>query len=127
MIDRSKDQYLSVTYAKFFINQTNGSRDIVKCTSKHKGCTSKHRSFWQRFPFLFLSGFNGPGPSVATLAVIKHTILLNWEPLRRRVGVHPKRRILNNCIMERLSVKIINCTYLPSYALAVTTNYDLPP
>ena len=42
MIDRSKDQYLSVIYAKFFINQTNGSRDIVKCTSKHKGRTSKH-------------------------------------------------------------------------------------
>ena len=29
-----------------------------------------------------------PGPSAATLAVIKHTILLNWEPLRRGVG-HP--------------------------------------
>ena len=39
-----------------------------------------------RFPFLFLSGFNGPGPSAATLAIIKHTILLNWEPMRRRVG-----------------------------------------
>ena len=33
----------------------------------------------------------------------------------------------NNCIMERLSVKIINCMYLPAYALAVPTNYDLPP
>ena len=32
----------------------------------------------------------------------------------------------NNCIMERLSVKIKNCKYLPAYALAVTTNYDLP-
>ena len=43
-------------------------------------------------------------------------------------GVHAKRRILiNNCIMERLSVKIINCKYLPACALAVTTNYDLPP
>ena len=43
-------------------------------------------------------------------------------------GVHAKRRILiNNCIMDRLSVKIINCTYLPACALAVTTNYDLPP
>ena len=34
---------------------------------------------------------------------------------------------MNNWIMERLSVKIINCMYLPGYALALTTNYDLPP
>ena len=33
----------------------------------------------------------------------------------------------NNCIIERLSVKIINYMYLPAYALAVTTNYDLLP
>ena len=31
-----------------------------------------------------------------------------------------------NCVMERLSVKVINCMYLPVDALAVTTNYDLP-
>ena len=30
---------------------------------------------------------NDPGQSAATLAIIKHTILLNWEPLRRRVGL----------------------------------------
>ena len=44
----------------------------------------KTYSIWQRFPFLFLSGFNAPGPSATALAIIKHTVL-NWEPLRRRI------------------------------------------
>ena len=40
-----------------------------------------------------LSGFNGPGPSAATLAIIKYTILLNWEPLWRRVLICYSQRV----------------------------------
>ena len=90
LIDRSKEQYLSVTYAKFFINQTNGSRDIVKCTSKHKGCMSKHTLF------------------------IKHTVL-NWEPLWRRVALLYKCSLSNSILI----IVFFICTYLPKFFIAI--------
>ena len=43
----------------------------------------------------FLSGFNGPGPSAAALAIIKH-IVLNWEPLRRRVALAFKSKPISS-------------------------------
>ena len=97
---------------KFFINQTNGSRDIVKCTSKHKGCTSKHTLSGRGF--LFLSGFTCPGPSATALAIIKHTVL-NWEPLWRRVA------LLYKCSLSKSILIIIFfiSTYLPKFFIAI--------
>ena len=66
----------------------------------------KTYSIWQRLPFLFLSGFTGPSPSAAALAIMKHTVL-NWEPLQRRVqsGLFwCKSQLFKSCVRHTLAI-----------------------
>ena len=68
------------------------------------------------------SNMNIPGESVIAQVILKQRNV----GISFRLSSKSMQRDEFNCVMERLSVKIINCMYLPVDALAVTTNYDLP-
>ena len=66
---------------KFFINQTNGSRDIVKCTSKHKGCRSKHSHSGRGSLSFFCPASMVPARQPRPSLLWKHTVLDHFDVL----------------------------------------------